>query len=558
MNGLPQPSYAMSEPHLSGYRVIIGYETLSDAQAAQAALCKPQAREDGGDRPIEASWTDGVTHAYVNLSAALSAERQAWRQKLGIRIASVRYLDVEVPPAREDAQPVAWRVTNKATGHDELFWKPLADLPFNRERFSTEPLYTHPAPDALREDSQAWGMLADLVSWFTKPVQGQNGMVWVIPAGDQGADDAVAAALAALQAEQKGGAVDGPEDDELPGDFLARVGMDGALWADGFRKMALKLGYSDMDEGWLIGWFCNAVMAGYDHAQRRFDPALATREEAPAEVGVQETLRVLLDNLVIAQSLSKELRQRATDEARSYLSALRAQPQAREDAQPVAWRMTGRDGSTISLQAEPYHGGFAHMMEADVGCTVQPLYTHPATDAQPFGYWVEHKSAENPVLIRYGSFVPASDHYKITALYTTPPAPDEIKAAYQRGWGDRESDIIERAERIAPQPDALAVLDRLLTHSGARGTFDAMKHGDAVKDAEALIASSPAPDALRVAVEALEAIEQIRSEMAMVPIDSEAANAWANALERAADMAAEALAALQQDALSAAPGEAVE
>ncbi|MBD3817885.1 MAG: hypothetical protein IE912_03085 [Brevundimonas diminuta] len=83
----------------------------------------------------------------------------------------------------------------------------------------------------------------------------------------------------------EGGAVDGPEDDELPGAFLARVGMDGALWADGFRKMALKLGYSDMDEGWLIGWFCNAVMAGYDHAQRRFDPALATREEAPADGG---------------------------------------------------------------------------------------------------------------------------------------------------------------------------------------------------------------------------------------------------------------------------------
>ena len=90
--------------------------------------------------------------------------------------------------------------------------------------------------------------------------------------------------------------------------------------------------------------------------------------------------------------------------------------------------------------------------------------------------------------------------WEIQPLYTTPPAPDEIKAAYQRGWGDRESDIIERAERIAPQPDALAVLDRLLTHSGARGTFDAMKHGDAVKDAEALIASSPAPDALRLAL----------------------------------------------------------
>ena len=74
-----------------------------------------------------------------------------------------------------------------------------------------------------------------------------------------------------------------PEDDELPGDFLARVGMDGALWAAEFRKMALKLGYSDMDEGWLIGWFCNAVMAGYDHAERKFDPALTPRHEAPAE-----------------------------------------------------------------------------------------------------------------------------------------------------------------------------------------------------------------------------------------------------------------------------------
>jgi hypothetical protein len=68
-----------------------------------------------------------------------------------------------------------------------------------------------------------------------------------------------------------------------------------------------------------------------------------------------------------------------------------------------------------------------------------------------------------------------------------PVEPEEIKAAYQRGWNDREADIIERTERIAPQPDALAVLDRLLAHSGARGTFDAMKHGDAVKEAEALL-----------------------------------------------------------------------
>lgn len=59
-------------------------------------------------------------------------------------------------------------------------------------------LYTHPAApsaDKLRD------VLIDLTSWFTKPVQGQSGMVWVIPAGEMGADDAVNAALAALKAE---------------------------------------------------------------------------------------------------------------------------------------------------------------------------------------------------------------------------------------------------------------------------------------------------------------------------------------------------------------------
>ena len=69
---------------------------------------------------------------------------------------------------------------------------------------------------------------------------------------------------------------------------------------------------------------------------------------------------------------------------------------------------------------------------------------------------------------------------------------ESLIKAYQRGWNDRESDIIERTERVAPQTNALQVLDRLLTHSGARGTFDAMKHGDAVKEAEALLASNVA------------------------------------------------------------------
>lgn len=52
-------------------------------------------------------------------------------------------------------------------------------------------------------------------------------------------------------------------------------------------------------------------------------------------------------------------------------------------------------------------------------------------DAQPFGYWVDHKAANSPVFIRHGSFVPASDHYKITALYTH-PAPDALRGVSAR------------------------------------------------------------------------------------------------------------------------------
>ena len=37
MTTLPQPAYVMSEPHLSGYRVILGYETMTEAQDASVA-----------------------------------------------------------------------------------------------------------------------------------------------------------------------------------------------------------------------------------------------------------------------------------------------------------------------------------------------------------------------------------------------------------------------------------------------------------------------------------------------------------------------------------------
>lgn len=70
---------------------------------------------------------------------------------------------------------------------------------------------------------------------------------------------------------------------ETASQMLDRLGMDGAKWAAEFRTTALRLGYSDMDEGWLIGWFCNAIMAGHDRAQSpdaTLEPAPVTLADA--------------------------------------------------------------------------------------------------------------------------------------------------------------------------------------------------------------------------------------------------------------------------------------
>ena len=46
--------------------------------------------------------------------------------------------------------------------------------------------------------------------------------------------------------------------------MVAELGADARKWAVAFGQMAVKLGYSEMDEGWLIGWFANAIEHSYD------------------------------------------------------------------------------------------------------------------------------------------------------------------------------------------------------------------------------------------------------------------------------------------------------
>jgi hypothetical protein len=50
---------------------------------------------------------------------------------------------------------------------------------------------------------------------------------------------------------------------------------DASKWATAFRQTAIRLGYSDMDEGWLIGWFANAIENSHDVRLRRGMPDTA-------------------------------------------------------------------------------------------------------------------------------------------------------------------------------------------------------------------------------------------------------------------------------------------
>ena len=59
--------------------------------------------------------------------------------------------------------------------------------------------------------------------------------------------------------------------------------FDAADWAAAFCKVATKLGYRDadgkpIDEGWMITWFANALMRGFDEQTARHT---SPQREAP-------------------------------------------------------------------------------------------------------------------------------------------------------------------------------------------------------------------------------------------------------------------------------------
>ena len=45
--------------------------------------------------------------------------------------------------------------------------------------------------------------------------------------------------------------------------------FDARDWAKAFCEKAAANGHPGIDEGWMIGWFANALMRGFDEAQMR-------------------------------------------------------------------------------------------------------------------------------------------------------------------------------------------------------------------------------------------------------------------------------------------------
>ncbi len=115
-----------------------------------------------------------------------------------------------------------------------------------------------------------------------------------------------------------------------------------------------------------------------DDILHAFNGPPVVREEAPAEAG-EDGVRGLISEAI--QGLERAIASTRFDSAAKEVFAacvddfrkvLRAQPQAREEAQPVAWRWrVGDDTPWCPTDREPK----SPLLQ------VQPLYTHPAPDA---------------------------------------------------------------------------------------------------------------------------------------------------------------------------------
>jgi hypothetical protein len=62
------------------------------------------------------------------------------------------------------------------------------------------------------------------------------------------------------------------------------LGIDARKWALEFQSIAKEKYNVTLDEAWLIGWFANAIMAGFDEGGRRASEAMLDAARARREI----------------------------------------------------------------------------------------------------------------------------------------------------------------------------------------------------------------------------------------------------------------------------------
>ncbi len=71
--------------------------------------------------------------------------------------------------------------------------------------------------------------------------------------------------------------------------------MDARVWAKEFNRILVTKGEQPYDESWLISWFANAIMAGYDEAIRRANQP--TKEVSEPKVELDKIEKIIKDYL---------------------------------------------------------------------------------------------------------------------------------------------------------------------------------------------------------------------------------------------------------------------
>ena len=75
--------------------------------------------------------------------------------------------------------------------------------------------------------------------------------------------------------------------------------MDAKVWTDEFMATKARLGNKEFDHAMMLSWFANAIMAGFDEANRRAQRALDAERERVAFLDKKNVALVEASNLVL-------------------------------------------------------------------------------------------------------------------------------------------------------------------------------------------------------------------------------------------------------------------